>query len=55
MIHGVTHRSNQGLPACELQEEQTNKKKAEKLRGMMKAAVLEIDPDCPNVVAFSVL
>ncbi len=54
MIHGVTHRSNQCLPACVVQEEQTNKKKAEKIRGMTKAAVLENDPECPNVVAFSV-
>lgn len=54
MIHGVTRKSNRGLPACVVQEEEKNKKKAEKVRGMTKAAVLESDPDCPNVVAFSV-
>ncbi len=54
MMHGVTRRKGRGLPSCIIQNEETNNKKAEKIRGMMKAAVLEGDPNCPNVVAFSV-
>ncbi len=53
MMHGVTRRKNRGLPSCIIQNEGTNIK-AEKIRGMTKAVVLEGDPNCPNVVAFSV-
>jgi len=54
MVHGVTRKSGRGLPSCVLQEEIKNVKDAEKVRGQTKAAVLEGDPDCPNLVAFSV-
>jgi hypothetical protein len=54
MIHGVTRRSGRGLPSCVIQLEETNKKKALQARGTTKGAVLEGDPECPNVVAFSV-
>ncbi len=37
-----------------IQQEESNKKKAMEVRGTTKAAVLEDDPECPNVVAFSV-
>jgi hypothetical protein len=54
LIHGVTRKKNRGLPACVIQEEEKNEKKAALVRGTTKAAVLENDPQCPNVVAFSV-
>ena len=53
MVHGITRMSGQGLPSCVLQEELKNEKDAEKVRGATKAAVLTGDPDCPNLVAFS--
>jgi hypothetical protein len=54
MVHGVTRKSGRGLPSCVLQEEIKNAKDAEKVRGRTKAAVLEGDEVCPNLVAFSV-
>lgn len=54
MVHGVTHKSGRGLPSCVLQEEIKNQKEAEKVRGLTKAAVLQGDAACPNLVAFSV-
>jgi len=54
MVHGVTRRVNRGLPVSVIQEEVKNKKKQEEVRGTTKAAVLEGDPDCPNLVAISV-
>ena len=54
MVHGVTRKSGRGLPSCVLQEELKNQKEAEKVRGLTKAAVLEGDAECPNLVAFSV-
>jgi hypothetical protein len=54
MVHGVTRKSGRGLPSCILQEELKNQKEAEKVRGQTKAAVLEGDTECPNLVAFSV-
>ena len=54
MVHGVTRKSGHGLPSCVLQEEIKNAKDAEKVRGRTKAAVLEGDEVCPNLVAFSV-
>jgi len=54
MVHGVTRRANRGLPECVVQWEEKTKKKQEQVRGTTKAAVLEGDPECPNLVAFSV-
>ena len=54
LSHGVTRKKNRGLPACVIQEEEKNEKKAALVRGTTEAAVLENDPQCPNVVAFSV-
>jgi Transposase IS4/SAP domain len=54
MVHGVARKSGRGLPKYVIQEEIKNAKEAEKVRGTTKAAVLEGDPECPNMVAFSV-
>jgi len=54
MVHGVARKSGRGLPKFVIQEEIKNVKEAEKARGTTKAAVLEGDPECPNMVAFSV-
>ena len=54
MVHGVTRRANRGLPASVIQEEVKNKKQQEQVRRNTKAAVLEGDPECPNLVAISV-
>ena len=53
MVHGVCRKEGRGIPSCVLQKEV---KKAEQaaVRGQTKAAVLEDDPECPNLVAFSV-
>lgn len=54
LCHGVTRKSGRGLPNCVIQEEVKNKKEQEKIRGTTKAAVLTDDPECPQMVAFSV-
>ncbi len=54
MVHSVARKSGRGLPKVVVQEEIKNAKEAEKVRGTTKAAVLEGDPDCPQLVAFSV-
>ena len=55
LIHGgVARKKNRGLPDCVVQEEEKNEKKAALVRGTTKAAVVENDSECPNVVAFSV-
>ena len=55
MVHGVAARkSGRGLPKCIIQDEVTNKNLQAEVRGTTKAAVLEGDNECPNIVAFSV-
>jgi hypothetical protein len=54
MVHGVARKSDRGLPKLFVQEEIKKAKDAEKVRGTTKVAVLEDDPDCPKLVAFSV-
>ena len=54
MVHGVTRRANQSLPAPVIQEEVKNKKQQEQVRETTKAALLEGDPECHNLVAISV-
>jgi hypothetical protein len=54
LCHGVMRKSGRGLPNCVIQEEVKNKKEQEKIRGTTKAAVLTDDPECPQMVAFSV-
>ncbi len=52
MVHGVCRKEGHGVPSCVLQKEV---KKAEQaaVRGQTKAAVLEGDTECPDLVAFS--
>jgi len=54
MIAGVTRKGGRGLPAFVLQSEKTTKVEEEKVRGTVKAAVLNGDPLCPSLVAVSV-
>jgi len=54
LMHGVTRKSGRGLPSCVLQEEVKNAKQEETVRGTTKAAVLEGDPGCSELIAFSI-
>jgi len=54
MVHGVARKKGRGLPKCIIQDEVTNKNLQAEVRGTTKAAVLEGDNECPNIVAFSV-
>ena len=54
MIAGVTRKGGRGLPVSILQEEKNTKTEEEKVRGTVKAAVLNGDPLCPSLVAVSV-
>jgi hypothetical protein len=54
LVHGVARKNGRGLPKCVIQEEVENKNLQAKVRGTTKAAVLEGDSECPDIVAFSV-
>mmetsp|Transcript_43733 Transcript_43733/g.64212 ORF Transcript_43733/g.64212 Transcript_43733/m.64212 type:complete len:448 (-) Transcript_43733:705-2048(-) len=54
MIHGVTCPSLRGIPPIVKQEEVKRKSDLEKVRHMVKAAVLKSNEVCTNLVALSV-
>jgi len=54
MVYGIVRKKGRGLPKCIIQDEVTNKNLQAEVRGTTKAAVLEGDNECPNIVAFSV-
>ena len=54
LVHGVTRKGKRGLPKCVVQEEQKTREAQLQVRGTVKAAVLQGDPDCPNLIASSV-
>ena len=53
-LHGVTRKGGRGLPNCVLQDEKTNQKEQEKVRGTVCAAELVGDITCPSLIAVSV-
>ena len=50
-LHGITRKGGRGLPEYVLQEEITNPKNQETVRGIVHAAESLGDPDCPSLVA----
>ena len=54
LCHGVTRMGMRGIPKHVQQLEVKNRKEQMAVRGTVRAAVLEGDPDCPNLVASSV-
>jgi Transposase IS4 len=54
LLAGVTRKSGRGFPLSVLQEEVKNKNELLKVRGTVKAAVLDGDIECPNLLAVSV-
>ena len=54
LVHGVARKGGRGVPACVLQTEVLNRHAQIAVRGTVKAAVLEGDPGCPNLIATSV-
>lgn len=55
LTHGVTRKAGRGIPKCVVQEEVKNNKDAERsARGTVRAAVLEGDKGCPNLIVASV-
>ena len=53
-LHGVTRKSSRGLPESVLQEEVSNKKYQEEVRGTVRAADLIYDNYCTSLIAVSV-
>ena len=53
MVHGVCRKEGRGILACVFQKE-VKKNEQAAVRGTTKAAVLEGDPACKDLVAFSV-
>ena len=51
LCHGVARLGMRGVPKHVVQKEVKNRKQQIAVRGTVKAAVLEGDPDCPNLVA----
>ena len=54
LCHGVARKGNRGIPVCVSQKEMISRKDQLKVRGTVKAAVLEGDEGCPNLIASSV-
>ena len=53
LVHGVTRKGRQGIPACVQQDKVKNQSKLNKGHGTVKAAKLEGDPNCPCLIASS--
>ena len=54
LCHGVARKGQRGIPKCVAQEEIKNKQQQNAVRGTVKAAVLEGDDQCKNLIASSV-
>ena len=54
LAHGVTRKGHRGLPSCVIQKEVISRAEQITVRGTVKAAVLEGDPNCPQLIASSV-
>ena len=54
LCHGVTRLGMRGIPPSVQQKEVKNRKEQISVRGTVKAAVLEGDDGCPNLIASSV-
>eukprot|EP00536_Pseudo-nitzschia_multiseries_P006112 jgi/Psemu1/14483/gm1.14483_g len=54
LCHGVTRKANRGIPDCVFQQELKNIRAQQAVRGTVKAAVLEGDPECAFLIASSV-
>ena len=52
-ISGPTQKSGWGLPKCVVQEEVKNVNDIQSVRGTVKAAVLQGDPEVPDLLAVS--
>mmetsp|Transcript_25091 Transcript_25091/g.54722 ORF Transcript_25091/g.54722 Transcript_25091/m.54722 type:complete len:1026 (-) Transcript_25091:83-3160(-) len=53
-VFGVARKSGRGVPSIVKQDEVTSKEAKIQVRGTVKAAVLEGDPACPNLLCSSV-
>ncbi len=54
LAHGVAWMHGCGLPDAIIQWEEKNVKRAESLRGMMKAARMDNNPTCLDILVMSV-
>ena len=54
LCHSITRKGMKGIPSSVRQEEAKSRAAQIHVRGTVKAAVLEGDPDCTNLVASSV-
>ena len=54
LIHGVTRKGGRGIPKCVQQDEVTSRAAQALVRGTVKVAKLEGDPQCPCLIASSV-
>ena len=50
----MARKAGRGIPECVPQDEEKNTVAQRAARGTFKAAVLEGDPGCPNIIAYSV-
>jgi hypothetical protein len=54
LAHGVARTHGRGLPDAVIQREEKNVKRVESLRGTTKAARMDNNPACPDILAVSV-
>ena len=53
LVSGITRNNGHGIPCCVLQQPCEKKADVTTMRGLVKAAVLEGDNDCPELVSMS--
>ena len=54
LLHGMACKAGRGIPKCVLQDEEKNPLAQRAAQGTVKAAVLEGDPGCTNIITSSV-
>ena len=54
LCHIVACKAGRGIPKCIVQDDENNPLAQRAAQGTVKAAVLEGDPGCPNIITSSV-
>ena len=53
MMHGVIRKNGRGVPKCIVQDKKTTKQGVEEVKGTVKAAVLQQDEQCGDLMVMA--